>query len=360
MRGHRRRRFRRGRLTARVADAAKRRVGAKGTAMRVAILDDIHSAYEGTNGVRRLRAEAEVRIFTAPFGDAAALAGYDAIVANRERTRFDRALIERLPDLRIIAQTGNHAYHIDLDAAAARGIVVAKATGGYSIGAAELALGLAIALMRQIPAADQAMKRGTWRTPMTRVLHGKTLGVVGLGHVGRHVAMLGRAFGMRVLAWSPRLTSESAASANVESFALDDLLAAADIVSIHATLAPASRGLIDARRLGLMKPSAYLINTARGAIVDEAALVAALAAGQIAGAGLDVFTEEPLPAGHPLTALPNVILTPHLGWPTDEAYADFAEDAANVLLAWREGREVPRFIAGHREATAASPGQNGS
>ncbi|HUZ74529.1 MAG TPA: D-2-hydroxyacid dehydrogenase family protein [Stellaceae bacterium] len=315
--------------------------------MRVAILDDIHGAYDATNGVRRLRERAEVRIFVAPFGDPAALAGYDAVVANRERTRFDRALLERLPDLRIIAQTGNHAYHIDLAAAAARGVIVAKASGGFSIGAAELAIGLAIALTRQIPASDLAVKRGAWQTPMTPVLHGKTLGIVGLGHVGRHVAMLARAFGMRVLAWSPHLTQESAAAAGAEPCALDDLIAAADIVSIHATLAPESRGLIDARRLGLMKPSAYLVNTARGAIVDEAALVAALAAGRIAGAGLDVYTEEPLPAGHALTTLRNVVLTPHLGWPTDAAYAGFAEDAANVLLAWQDGREVPRFREGH-------------
>ncbi len=315
--------------------------------MRVAILDDIHGAYAATDGVRRLRERAEVRIFTAPFGDPAALAGYEAVVANRERTRFDRTLFERLPDLRIIAQTGNHAYHIDLAAAAARGVIVAKASGGFSIGAAELAIGLAIALMRQIPATDQAVKRGAWHTPTTPVLHGKTLGIVGLGHVGRHVAMLARAFGMRVLAWSPRLTPEAAAAAGAEPGALDDLIAAADIVSIHATLAPESRGLIDARRLGLMKPSAYLINTARGAIVDEDALVAALAAGSIAGAGLDVFTAEPLPAGHPLTTLPNVVLTPHLGWPTDAAYAGFAADAANVLLAWQDGRDVPRFREGH-------------
>jgi phosphoglycerate dehydrogenase-like enzyme len=311
--------------------------------MRVAILDDIHHAYDGTEGVRRLRARAEVRIFTAPFGDPLALSGYDAVVANRERTRFDRALLDRLPDLRIIAQTGNHAYHIDLAAAEARGIVVAKASGGYSVGAAELALGLAIALMRQIPAADQAVKRGVWQTPMTRVLHGKIFGIVGLGHVGRHAAMLARAFGMRVLAWGPHLTPERAAEAGVEPVALDDLLAAADIVSIHATLAPESRGLIDARRLGLMKPSAVLVNTARGAIVEEGALVAALAQRRIAGAGLDVFAVEPLPAGHALARLDNVILTPHLGWPTDEAYDGFAAAAADVLLAWQDGRDVPRF-----------------
>lgn len=313
--------------------------------VRVAILDDIHQAYEGTDGVRRLRERADVRIFTGPFGDPSALSGCDAVIANRERTRFDRGLLTRLPDLRIIAQTGNHAYHIDLQAADERGVIVGRATGGFSTGAAELAIGLAIALMRQIPAVDQAVKRGEWRTPMTRVLHAKTLGIVGLGHVGRHVAKIANAFEMRVLAWGPRLTDELAAAASVERRGLDDLLGTADVVSIHATLAQESRGLIDRRRLALMKPTAYLINTARGPIVDEASLIEALARGHIAGAGLDVFDREPLPRDHPLTKLPNVVLAPHIGWPTDEAYERFSDAAADVLLAYLEGREVPRFTA---------------
>lgn len=315
--------------------------------MRIAILDDIHHAYEGTDGVRRLRERAEVKIFNAPFGDPAALKGFDALVANRERTRFNRELLERLPDLRIIAQTGNHAYHIDLAAAELRGVVVGRATGGFSTGAAELTIGLAIALMRQIPVSDQAVKRGDWKTPLTRVLHAKTLGIVGLGHVGRHVAKIATAFEMRVLAWGRRLTDEIAASAGVERCELDDLLRASDVVSVHATLAPESRGLLDARRIGLMKPTAYLINTARGPIVDEAAMAAALAEGRIAGAGLDVFDQEPLPSGHPLTELPNVVLTPHLGWPTDEAYARFADATADVLLAYLDGKPVPRFVESH-------------
>ena len=303
--------------------------------MRVAILDDIHHAYEATTGVRQLRERAEMKIFTAPFGEPRALAGFDALVANRERTRFTRALLEQLPDLCIIAQTGNHAYHIDLEAAARRGVIVARASGGFSYGAAELAIGLAMALMRSIPAADAQMKRGEWRTPMTRVLHGKTLGIVGLGHVGRHVASLAAAFGMKVLTWSR----------GGEPRELDELLRACDVVSIHATLSAESRGLIDERRIGLMKPTSYLVNTARGAIVDEAALVKALEERRIAGAGLDVFEREPLPAGHPFTTLDNVVLTPHLGWPTDEAYGQFAAAAADVLLAYLDGKAVPQFTA---------------
>ena len=315
--------------------------------MRVAILDDIHNAYEGTAGVRRLRDRAEVQIFIHPFGDPSVLRGFDALVANRERTRFTRALLEQLPDLRIIAQTGNHVYHIDLAAAEERQIIVAKATGGFSTSAAELAIGLMIAVMRQIPSVDREVKLGRWPTPMTHALRGKTLGIVGLGHVGRHIVKIARAFEMKVLAWGPRLTREAAASVGAESRELDDLLSCSDIVSVHATLSPESRGLIDARRLRLMKPTAYLINTARGPIVDEAALCAALASGQIAGAGLDVFDEEPLPSAHPLTKLPNVVLTPHIGWPTDETYTQFADAAADVLLGYLDGQEVPRFVSRH-------------
>jgi phosphoglycerate dehydrogenase-like enzyme len=311
--------------------------------VRVAILDDIHHAYEHTPGVRRLRERAEVRIFTEPFGDPAALRGFNALIANRERTRFTPELLAQLSDVRIIAQTGNHAYHIDLDAARERGIVVARASGGYSVGAAELAIGLAIAVMRRIPSLDAAIRRGQWLTPSTPILQGKVLGIIGLGRVGRHVSRLGLAFGMRVIAWSPRLTDDAAADGGAELRELDALLAEADVVTIHASLTPASRGLLDDRRLRLMKPSAYLINTSRGPIVDEAALVAALSSGRLAGAGLDVFDQEPLPAGHPLTTLPNVVLTPHIGWPTDAGYARFAEEACNVLLAWLDGKQVPLF-----------------
>ena len=191
--------------------------------MRVAILDDIHHAYEGTIGVRRLRERAEVQIFTDPFREPSAIANFDALVANRERTRFSRALLEQLPNLRIIAQTGNHVYHIDLEATEERGIIVAKATGGGCTSAAELAIGLMIAVMRQIPAVDTQVKRGGWPTPMTRVLRGKTLGIVGLGYVGRHVSKIANAFEMKVLAWGLRLTAQAAASVGAESCELDAL-----------------------------------------------------------------------------------------------------------------------------------------
>ena len=311
--------------------------------MRVAILDDIHQAWEGTAGVRRLRERGDVHIFTAPFGDPSSLRGFEALITNRERTRFTRQLLEQLSSVRIIVQTGNHAYHIDLPAALDCGIVVAQASPGGSIGTAELAIGLAISAMRQIPANDAAVRRGEWATPSTPVLHGKTLGIVGLGRVGQHVARIAKAFDMRVLGWSPRLTDAAAAAVGAERRELDDLLQEADVVSIHASLTPTSRGLLDTRRLGLMKHSAYLVNTARGPIVDEQALITALREKRIAGAGLDVFEEEPLPAGHALTTLPNVVLLPHIGWPTDDGYRRFAEVASSVLLDYLDGREIPHF-----------------
>jgi phosphoglycerate dehydrogenase-like enzyme len=315
--------------------------------MRVAVLDDIHKAYAATQGIERLRNQAEVKIFTAPFGDPSALRGFDAVVANRERTKFTRELLERLPDLRIIAQTGNHAYHIDLAAAEERRIIVAKAAGGFCRSAGELAIGLMIAVMRQIPFADREVKSGGWPSPMTYALGGKTLGIVGLGHVGRHVAKIATAFEMKVLAWGRRLNNEAAALASAEYRELNDLLRSSDIVSIHATLSEETRGLIDAERIALMKPTSYLINTARGPIVDETALCGALSSGQIAGAGLDVFDKEPLPAGHPLMKMSNVVLTSHLGWPTDEMYSQFADAAADALLAYADGKDVPRFVAAH-------------
>jgi phosphoglycerate dehydrogenase-like enzyme len=315
--------------------------------MRVAFLDDFHCAYEATPGVRRIREFAEVKIFTTPFGDPASLRDFDALVATRERTRFTSALMDRLPDARIIVQTGNHAYHIDLPAAEQRGITIGKATGGFCTAAGELTFGLMMAVMRQIPNVDHEIKSGGWPTPMTRVLRGKTLGIVGLGNIGRYVARIARAFDMKVLAWGARLTADTAAEFGVQRCELDDLLRASDIVSIHATLSPQSRGMIDERRLALLKPSAYLVNTARGAIVDEAALYKTLRDGRIAGAGLDVFDQEPLPAEHLLRTLKNVVLTSHLGWPTDEMYGQFADAAADLLLAYHNGNPVPRFISEH-------------
>lgn len=301
---------------------------------RVAILDDFQDAWKQTAGVRRMRSRVDVTVFTERFGEPGALKGFDVLIANRERTPFDRALLEALEGVRLIVQTGKHNPHIDFDAARDCGIEIVTASGGYSVGAAELAIALALAVSRRIPTLDQAVRRGEWRPPMTPVLHGKTFGAVGLGRVGRHAAGIAQGFGMQVIAWNRSDGRERAAAIGAEYRELDDVVANADVVSIHLSLNAGTRGLIDARRLALMKRSAFLVNTARGPIVEEAALVAALNDGQIAGAGLDVFATEPLPRDHPLTGCPNVVLTPHIGFPTDHGYEQFASAATDALFAY--------------------------
>lgn len=310
--------------------------------MRLAIIDDFHDAYRHTTGFARLGARAQVDVFVAHPPE---WAGYDVVLANRERTKFTSGLLGELSaaGIKLIIQTGGHANHIDLPAAQESGVVIAKASGGSSSGAAELAIGLMIAVMRQVVSCDAAVRRGEWPAPLGLQLRGKTLGIVGLGGVGKQVAAIARVCGMNILAWSPRLTAERASADGCQLRELDDLLREADVVSIHAALNASSRGLIDSRRLELMKPTAFLINTARGAIVDQVALARMLASNRIAGAGLDVFDPEPLPADHPFRGLPNVVLTPHIGYPTDVGYERFSTAAADVLEAYIDGRDFPRF-----------------
>lgn len=306
--------------------------------MRVAVLDDFQTAWEQTEGVRRMRERVDVTVFTERFAGASVLDGFDTLIANRERTRFDRTLLEALSDVKLIVQTGKHNPHIDFEAARDCGIDIVTASGGYSIGAAELTIALALAVTRRIPMLDAAIRRGDWSPPATPVLHGKTFGVIGLGRVGSHVARIANAFGMQVIAWSRRPGTAKALALGAQHRELDDLLGEADIASIHVSLNDETSGLIDARRLALMKPSAYLVNTARGPIVDEAALVAALNEGRIAGAGLDVFDTEPIPGDHPLTKCPNVVLTPHIGFTTDHGYEQFATAACDVLFEYLDNK----------------------
>jgi phosphoglycerate dehydrogenase-like enzyme len=312
--------------------------------VRLAILDDFHDAYRHTAGFQRLAAHAAAEVFES---HPPAWAGYDVLLANRERTKFTAELLRELSaaGVKLIVQTGGHANHIDLQAAREIGMPIAKASGGSSSGAAELAIGLAIAVMRQVVACDAAVRRGEWPAPLGLQLRGKTLGIVGLGGVGKQVAAIARVCGMSVLAWSPHLTAEAAKDEGCELRHLDELLRESDVVTIHAALNASSRNLLDERRLALLKPTAFLINTARGVIVDQAALAIALAAGRIAGAGLDVFDPEPLPADHPFLHLPNVVLTPHVGYPTDVGYDRFSTAAADALDAYVEGRDFPRFTS---------------
>lgn len=308
--------------------------------MKVTVLDDYQRAIEGTPAIQRLRQSAEVRVLfeKLPTDEALirALKDSRAVIPIRERTRFPAPLLEALPELEIISQTGNHAYHIDMEAATRAGIVVALAPGGNST--TELAFGLMLAVMRRIPQSDYAMRRGEWPLVLGYVLRGKTVGILGLGKIGVEVAEIARAFGMKVIAWGPTLTPKRASKSHAAYMPLHNLLEAADVVSVHLKLSDQSKNLLNEGRLRMMKKTAYLINTARGAIVDEQALVRVLQEKAIAGAGLDVFVEEPLPPHHPLLALDNVVLTPHLGWPTDSGFEGFAENAVDNILDYMDGK----------------------
>lgn len=308
--------------------------------MKITILDDYQHAFEGSPAVERLQQKAEVQIYAEKFASEEelirALKGSQAIIPIRERTHFPARLLKALPDLEIIAQTGNHAYHVDIKAATEAGILVTMAPGGS--GVTELTIGLMIAVMRRIPQSDRAMRQGKWPLVLGRVLYSKTLGILGLGKVGVEVARIALAFGMKVIAWGPTLTRERAEKAQVTYMPLEEVLKSADVVSVHLKLSEQSKGLLNEPRLRLMKRSAYLVNTARGAIVDENALVKILKEKAIAGAALDVFVEEPLPPNSPLLQLDNVVLSPHLGWPTDAGFRGFAENAVENILNYMEGK----------------------
>jgi phosphoglycerate dehydrogenase-like enzyme len=312
--------------------------------MKVAVLDDYHRVFDADPAIARLRRRTAVDIYTEKIASLEKLKDYPVLIALRERTRFDAAFFERLPRLELIAQTGNHAYHVDVAAATRAGVLVGMASsdvqamGGVARSTIELTFGLMLAAMRRIPQTDQAMRRGEWPSFAGRTLSGKQLGILGLGRIGREVALLAQAFGMQVLAWGPTLTAERAAESGATFMELDALLQAADIVTVQLKLSDESRGLLDERRLRLMRPHAVLINTARGAIVEEAALARILQDGAISGAGLDVFAEEPLSRDSPLRRLDNVVLTSHLGWPADSTYRTMAEGMVSIIESYLDGK----------------------
>lgn len=308
--------------------------------MKVTVLDDYQRAIAPTKAIDRLRKRAEVQILSEKLATEAAvvdaLKGSQAIIPIRERTKFSAALLKKLSDLEFISQTGNHAYHVDMEAATARGIVVSLAPGGNST--TELTFGLMLDVMRRISPSDRAMRRGEWPLVLGYVLKGKTLGILGLGKIGTEVAAIAHAFGMNVIAWGPTLTQERAAKSQATWMPLEKVLQSADVISVHLKLSDESKNLLNEPRLRLMKKSAYLVNTARGAIVDEMALVKILKEKVIAGAALDVFVEEPVRKNHPLLELDNVVLTPHLGWPTDSGFEGFAENAVTNILDYMDGK----------------------
>jgi phosphoglycerate dehydrogenase-like enzyme len=314
-------------------------------AIRCAILDDYQDVALGLADWPKL-AGIEVESFTPHIGDEAKLAemlnGFAVIVAMRERTPFPESLLARLPDLRLLITTGMRNASIDMEAAARHGILVCG-TGAIGGPAAELTWGLLLALVRHLPAETRNFRDGgdTWQLTLGNGLEGRTLGIVGLGKLGTKVARYGLAFGMDVLAWSRSNTPEKSRSLGL-GFAptLDDLLQKADIVSLHLALNAQTRGILGAHELGLMKKGAILINTSRGPLVDEGALVAALRSGRLGGAGLDVFDHEPLPPDHPFRTLPNVVATPHLGYVTEENYRIYFNDAVEDIAAWLSGAPV--------------------
>jgi phosphoglycerate dehydrogenase-like enzyme len=268
------------------------------------------------------------------------LSDSEVVVAMRERTPFPAEVLERLPRLRLLVTTGMHNAAIDLEAARKAGITVCGTESGSATAVPELVFGMMVALLRHFPQEHEAMRSGGWQHTVGGGLAGHTLGILGLGRLGVRVAQLARAFQMDVCAWSPRLDDERAAQAGVRAVAKRDLFAQSDVVSLHARLTPESRGVVGAQELSWMSPSSYLLNTSRGPLVDEGALVAALVAHDIAGAGLDVYDVEPLPPDHVLRRTPNVLLLPHIGYVTADGYRTFYTQAVEDVLAHLAGAPV--------------------
>ena len=307
--------------------------------MQICVLDDVERValdaadWESLGG-------SEVRALEEHVADPVALAelltGCDVLVVQRERTRIDAALLELLPDLRLIVTTGFRNAAIDLAACTERDILVCS-TGGDASPVVEHAWALILAALRDVPSRDASMRRGEWRPTAGRALQGRTLGLLGLGKTGARMARIADAFDMDVVAWSQNLTEEAARERCARWVPEDDLYALSDVVSVHQLLSGRSVGLVDARRLRLMKSDAWLVNTSRGPIVDQSALVTALEQGWIAGAALDVFDDEPLPADHVLRSLPNTVLTPHVGYTTLDNYRDWFGLAVERIRSWQAG-----------------------
>ncbi|WP_277681273.1 D-2-hydroxyacid dehydrogenase family protein [Saccharomonospora azurea] len=314
--------------------------------MRIAILDDYQNVALTLADWDSL--DAEVRVFTEHIADqdelVRALAGFDVVVAMRERTPFPAALLSRLPDLRLLVTTGQRNASIDVEAARRQGVVVCG-TGYLPHPTVELTWALILAAARHLPTEVQAMREGGWQTTLGTGLRGRTLGLLGLGRLGSQVARVGQAFGMRTIAWSQNLTADRAAEHDVTAVSKNELFASSDVLSVHLVLSKRTRGLVGAKELAAMKSTALLVNTSRAPIVDTDALLEALRQDTIGGAALDVYDVEPLPADHPLRSMPNVVLTPHIGFVTRETYEVFYRDAVEDIAAFRRGEPV-RVLAG--------------
>ncbi|MET4427722.1 D-2-hydroxyacid dehydrogenase family protein [Mycolicibacterium sp. 624] len=311
------------------------------TPIRIAVLDDYQNVALSMADWSPVTARASVTVFADHVFDAdelvARLAPFDVVFVMRERTPLPRSILERLPRLRMIASTGNVNASIDTEAAADLGIHVST-TGGSIGSTVELTWALILAAARHLVAERQSVAEGGWQTTVGRELDRRVLGVLGLGRIGSRVARVGAAFGMDVVAWSQNLTPEAAQDAGARYLPREEFFATADVVTVHLKLSERSLGLIGAAELAAMKPSALLVNTSRGPIVDEGALIDALRSGSIAGAGLDVFDVEPLPADHPLRTMPNVTATPHIGYVADRPYRTFFRDAVAAMAEWLDGQ----------------------
>ena len=308
---------------------------------RLAILDDYQDVAQGFADWSSLTADGvTVTSYREPFPSPealeSALADATIVIAMRERTAFPREVLEKLPALRLLVTTGMANASIDVAAAADLGITVCG-TPGSPTAAPELTWALLLALARNIPAEDSSLRAGSWQSTVGFELAGRTLGVVGLGKIGRRIAAYGQAFGMDVLAWSQNLTDEAAAEAGVGKVSKEELFRNSDVATLHLRLSPRSEGIVGEPELRLLGPDGILVNTARGPLVDQDALVRALAEGWIAGAALDVFDHEPLPPGHPLLTAPNTVLSPHLGYVTREGYRQFYGGALEDVKAWLAG-----------------------
>ena len=314
---------------------------------RIAILDDYQGAALSSVSWDLLDGRAVVDVYRYTLADedelVERLSAYEILVLIRERTRFPASLLARLPRLELLALTGRNSGQVDTAAATGRGILLTD-TEGSGASPVELTIGLMLAVARRIPQEAAALRSGRWQTSLGVELKGKTLGILGLGRIGSRIAAFGQFLGMRVLAWGPTLTDERAAAGGVARVSLERLFRESDVVSVHLRLSDTSRGLVTADLLRLMKPTAFLINTARGPIVDEGALIALLSERRIAGAGLDVYGVEPLPATHPFLGLDNAVLTPHLGYVTQETYRIFFRQVVENISAYLDGRMPPRCI----------------
>lgn len=312
--------------------------------MRLAIINDYQKLAKESADWNSLPSDIEIDITheRTPGGAEGAdrLAPYDIIVTAREETRFDRALIEKLPKLRLLVTHGRRNAALDMKALGERGVTVCGTGYGFSNATIELTWGLILGLAKRIPEEDRGVRDGAWGVGLPRGLTGKTLGLLGLGDLGSGVAKVGLALGMKVIAWSQNLTAARCAEVGAELVGKDDLFRRSDVLSVHVVLSDRTRGLVGAREIALMKPTAYLINTSRGPIVHEKALIDALRSGAIAGAGLDVFDQEPLPAAHPLRTLPNTVLTPHIGGRTRENFVARYKDCLEDVQAWLAGKPV--------------------